>query len=136
MPEGKSILEDMVASDGDPRDLTQQQIPLLKSVFEDETGSGLYLFTHYICGCHDIIPTLHGEICQFLSMWGKIELAGNIWEERPPTDGDPIVDSWRRLHLCIPRDHFKTSVATRANTLWRLVRNPELTFGIFHLKFG
>lgn len=132
MSEALSILDDMAASGGEPQDLSHQQVPLLRALFEDESGTGLYLFTYHVCGCKDLNPSLHGEICQFLSMWGKTELADGSMIERPPIDSDTVKDSWRRLMLCIFRGSFKTSLATRANTLWRLAKNPEHTFGIFN----
>jgi hypothetical protein len=115
--EGFSILQDMEASNGESRDLTSQQIPALKAMFEDESGMGLWLFAYFICGCRDITLKLHLEECWFLSKWGYIELK----------DG-----SKRRLMLCVPRDTFKTTIGTRATSLWAASKDPEITVGIFN----
>lgn len=132
MLDGNAVFKDMVQSGGDPRDLTIQQVPAVRSMFEAEDGMGLYLFTVYICGCKDLIPSLHLEMCQFLSEWGNLHMRDGTVVNRPIQEDDDVVDNWRRLHICVPRDSFKTSVATRANTLWRLLKDPELTFGIFN----
>ena len=130
--DGQAIFADMLESKAEPRDLTVQQIPQVRDLFEDESGYGLYLFTYYICGCKDIKPDPHLEMCQFLSMWGKLELSDGTVVNRPEYGDDDISQNWRRLHVCVPRDTFKTSVATRANTLWHLLKNPEFTVGIFN----
>lgn len=130
--QGTEVFKDMVDSKGDPRDLTVQQVPQVREMFEAEDGMGLYLFTYYICGCKDLRPDPHLEMCQFLSQWGRLHLEDGTVVNRPVHEDDKIVDNYRRLHICVPRDTFKTSVATRANTLWRLLKDPELTFGIFN----
>ena len=49
----------------------------------------------------------------------------------PPTetDGD-ILESHRRLMVCIPRECFKTSMATRVGAVWTLCKNPNATIGL------
>ena len=129
---GQEVLSDLLDSQGDPRDLTQQQIPLLRALFEDESGMGLWLFAYYICGCKDITPHLHMEMCEFLSRWGYIKLPNGEWVNRHPQGEERPVESWRRLMMCIPRDCFKTTLGTRAAALWTITKDPEATVGIFN----
>ena len=75
---------------------------------------------------------LHFGMCQILSRWGYLEMADGTWVKRPPREGDEIVDSWRRLMLCVPRDHFKTTVGTRGTGLWIITKDPEATVGIWN----
>jgi hypothetical protein len=129
---GLDTLSDMVESQGSPEDLTQQQVPLLRNLFEEDSGLGLWLFAYHICGCKDITMVLHYEECQFLSMWGKIELKDGTVVERPQEDRDDVLTNWRRLHMCVPRDTFKTTLGTRATVTRAILRNPEITCGIFN----
>ena len=126
------ILDDMEASGGQPHELTSTQRTELRTLFESEDGLGLYLFAHIICGCKELYPPLHLEICEFLSKWGQVELANGTTVKRPIGDGDNVVASWRRLMLCIPRDTFKSTLGTRVNSLWQLTKNPSITIGIFN----
>lgn len=118
--------------EGAIEDLSQEQVDVLRACLEDETGYGLYFFTFWVCGARDLYFPLHFPMCKFLSQWGKLYLADGTYVNRPERDGDEVTDSWRRLHVCIPRDHFKTTVATRANGLWIVTKNPELTVGIWN----
>jgi hypothetical protein len=93
---------------------------------------GLWLFAYFICGCRDITLKLHLEECWFLSKWGYIELKDGSKAKRPPGEGDKVTDSWRRLMLCVPRDTFKTTIGTRATSLWAASKDPEITVGIFN----
>lgn len=122
--------------DADEADLDQQQITLLRKMFEDPTV-GLYLFALEVFGYSTIKPpfepSLHLPICQFLGQWGRSNLTdgSTIWHS--PEDSDaPVAESWRRLMVCIPRDCYKTSLCTRANSLWQICKNPNATIGIFH----
>jgi hypothetical protein len=122
----------MQASKGDPRDLANQQIPLLRELFEEDSGYGLWLFSYHICGCKDITNQLHLEEAAFLSMWGKVELRDGTTIERPVSDEDDVLMNWRRLHMCVPRDTFKTTLGTRATVTRAILRDPEITCGIFN----
>lgn len=128
---GLTVLNDMVGSGGDPRDLTGQQSQVVRALLESTDGLGLWLFAVHVCGCKDLTAHLHYDICEFLSKWGALQLAtGVVW--RPPREGEEVVESWRRLMLCIPRDCFKTTLGTRATALWAATRDPEITVGIFN----
>ena len=129
---GYSVLQDMDSSGGQPEELTPQQIPLLRSLFEEDSGWGLWLFARVICDCRELNLTLHLEECMFLSQWGYIELADGRRERRHPSGTDQVSDSWRRLMMCVPRDTFKTTLGTRATALWLATKNPEITVGIFN----
>lgn len=129
---GQEILADLELSGADPSELNQQQLPILRAMFEDDSGSGLWLFAKHVCGCKDLTTHLHWQECVFLSRWGYIKLDDGRWEERYPLDGETATDSWRRLMMCVPRDTFKTTLGTRSLVLWKATKNPEYTFGIFN----
>ena len=129
---GLDILSDMESSQGSPRDLTSPQINELRKLFESEDGLGLYCFIYYICGARDLYYPLHYPICSVLSRWGYLEMEDGSWHKRPARDGDIIKDSWRRIHMCVPRDHFKTTVGTRGTSLWTITKDPEATVGIWN----
>jgi hypothetical protein len=131
---GLDVLMDMDKSHGSPKDLTSQQIELLRCAFEDQEV-GLYLFSTQIFGYKDLTTNIHLPISRFLGKWGMSETtrSGTIWH--PPTEVDgQVSDSWRRLMVCIPREHFKTSMCTRALSLWTLAKNPDATIGLFNEK--
>ncbi len=119
---------------GNPRDLSTSQVRVLKAAFEDR-DVGIYLMSTQIFGYMDLIPSIHLPISRFLGLWGHTETtkSGHIWYPPIETDGD-IIDSDRRLMLCIPREHFKTSIATRVMSLWTLCRNHDATIGLFNEK--
>ena len=129
---GLDILADLASSDGDPRDLSPQQIPALRAMFEDTSGLGLYLFCQVICGCKDLTEELHLEICTFLSRWGELHLEDGTTVMRPPRQMEYPVQNWRRLMVVVPRDCFKTTVGTRSCALWTATRDPNATIGIFN----
>ena len=131
---GIAVLRDMEKSDGSPLDLSQQQLNLLQDAFMDP-DVGLFLFATQIFGYRDLTTNLHLPISRFLGKWGMSETtkSGTIWHPPTETDGQ-VTDSWRRLMVCIPRECFKTSMATRAMSLWTLARNPDATIGIFNEK--
>ena len=131
---GINVLQDMSSSGGRPQDLTQQQLNLLKEAFEDP-DVGLFLFSTQIFGYKDLTTDIHLPISRFLGKWGMSETktSGRIWTPPTETDGD-VTDSWRRLMVCIPREHFKTSMCTRALALWTLAKDPDATIGIFNEK--
>ena len=131
---GLEVLKDMKESDGSPKDLTVQQLDLLRAAFLDQ-DVGLFLFASQIFGYKDLTTNLHLPISRFLGKWGMSETtrAGRIWD--PPTEiHGRVTDSWRRLMVCIPRECFKTSMCTRALALWTLAKNPDATIGIFTEK--
>lgn len=130
---GVDVLVDMECSSGRPEDLTTQQLQALRTLFEEEAGGiGLYFFTLIICGARDMYLPLHLEMCEFLSTWGNIQLSTGEVFKRPPQEGEHVVDNNRRLMLCVPRDHFKTTVATRSNGLWTVTKDTERTLGIWN----
>jgi len=131
---GIDVLQDMEGSKGSPKDLSHQQLSVLKNAFEDQ-DVGLFLFSTQIFGYKDLTTSIHLPISRFLGKWGMSQTtkSGTIWT--PPTESDgQVTDSWRRLMVCIPREHFKTSMCTRALALWTLAKNPDATIGIFNEK--
>ncbi len=129
---GLDVLYDMEESGGTAQDLTSAQIFTLRNFFEQEDGLGLYCFTYFICGARDMYFPLHYGMCKVLSKWGYLQMADGSWHKRPAKEGDDIKDSWRRLMLCVPRDHFKTTVGTRSTGLWVITKDPEATVGIWN----
>lgn len=110
-PHGLHILEDMLTN-GDPRDLTHQQIPYVRAVFESADHGGLWLFARFVCGMDKLTSTLHREMCEFLSQWGQ--------------------PGWRRLLMMVPRGSYKTSIGSKALPLWLATKDSEVTIGIFN----
>lgn len=109
---GLLVIRDLIESHGNPRDLSASQITPLRALFEEPTGAGLWLFSVLVCGLTKLTPTLHWEMCSFLSRWG--------------TPG------WRRLMMMVPRGSFKTSLGSKALPLWLASKDPEVTIGIFN----
>ncbi len=62
---GIAVLKDMKESDGSPKDLTTQQLDLLRAAFLDQEV-GLFLFATQIFGYKDLITNLHLPISRFL----------------------------------------------------------------------
>jgi hypothetical protein len=132
---GESILRELsTLRDASPRDLGPGDIKALRTLFEDPKY-GLYLFAQTIFGLR-LKPEVHLPICQFYSRWGQSLLKDGGVITTPPPGGDAVQDSWRRLMIRIPRDCLKTTLCTRAGTLWHLARDPEhnFTFGIWNEK--
>ena len=134
-----AILQELEAQ-GDPeaaRELGAQEVSLLRMLFEDPTV-GLFYFAKVIFGYKDLTVDLHLPICKFISRWGQSVLRDGTIRTDPPTGywEDQVVDSYRRLMVCIPRECFKTSLCTRANSLWTVLRSEgfNATVGIFNEK--
>ena len=131
------LLEEVTAAPDNARDLGESDLGSLRNIFEDTTY-GLFLFSKYICGYKDLTLDLHLPLCQLLSRWGESELDDGRIITTPPNDdaGENVVQSYRRILIQMPREHFKTSVCTRANSLWLLARDPthNPTIGIFNEK--
>jgi hypothetical protein len=120
------------------RNLVPTQVAALRALFEDKK-LGLYLFARYIFGYTDLTEDLHLPICMFISRWGETTFTDGTVLTEPPNElheraHGEIIDNHRRLMVCIPRECFKTSLCTRANTLWTLARNPDATVGLFNEK--
>jgi len=131
---GLEILHDMELSGGSPRDLSAEQLPKLREIFLHK-DIGHYMMATVIFGYKDLIPSLHYPISQFLGRWGHSEttVSGHIWTPPTESDGD-VVDSDRRLMLCIPREMFKTSLGTRVGAIFQLAKDHDHTIGIFNEK--
>lgn len=112
-PNVASLLHEMAGTASRPRDLTAPQLSDIRKVMEDRSsGLGFYLFCEWICGYRDLWAPLHMEVCDFLAKWSD--------------------DGWRRLMLILPRGTLKTSVGTRARSLYQATLDPESTIGIFN----
>src|SRR5262245_2738709 len=82
-PLGLEVLNDMIQSAGDGRDLTQQQIPLLRQLFEDK-DIGLFLFAQYIFGYRDLTAAVHLPMTRLLGRWGESVLNDGTTIDKPP----------------------------------------------------
>jgi hypothetical protein len=81
-----------------------------------ECDGSLFAFAWLIMGNQWFTLDYHWPICEFIAKWG--------------TPG------WKRLGVCVPRDIGKTTLATRANSLWQVCRAPGhlATVAIFNAK--
>lgn len=129
------VLDDMLTSGGSPRDLTEQQCSQLRQFFED-TDVGLWFFIQHVFGFQDMRPDLHLPICRLVGHWGETHLTDGRIVTTPPGDEEErlLHRSYRRIMVRIPRECFKTSYFTRANSLWTVAKNPDATIGIFNEK--
>ena len=132
-----AVLDDLARlADAAPEDLGYEQAQGLRRMFEDPQV-GLFLFAWAIFGYRDLTESLHLPICRFVGRWGEsvLEDGTSIWAPPNETHGE-VVDSYRRLMVCIPRECFKTSLCTRANALWQICRSPgfDATVAIFNEK--
>ena len=132
------ILTDLsTLSDAEPRDLLDSQAKVLREFFEDP-ATGLYFFARHIFGYKDLTVDLHLPICRFIGKWGSSVLKDGTVRWDPPNEDweEDVVDSYRRLMVCIPRECFKTSLCTRAGALWTVLRSPghNATVGVFNEK--
>jgi hypothetical protein len=106
-----------------PQDMTAQQVAEWRHFLDNS----LFAFAYFVFGYTDLTPGFHGPVCQFLGNWGKGP------DELP---GGSALTGWKRLALTIPRESFKTSIATRANALWQVAKSPghNATVAIFNAK--
>ena len=126
--------EDNVSrGDATGRDLTEIQRSHLINFFHDDSGLGLFYFAYFVCGYDLLAFDLHYPISRFISQWGRTYMKDGTCMETFVYPHDANVDqSFRRLMLCIPRDCFKTTIATKANALWTITKDPNSTVGIFN----
>ncbi len=91
-------------------DASQAQISALRK----ELDSSLLFFVGMFFDYPEFNPAWHGPICSFIGRWGE--------------------PGWKRLGIQIPRDAGKTTIATRANSLWQCARDPghNPRIGIYH----
>ena len=97
-------------SDANPQDLSNQQVGQLREYLEND----LFAFAWFVFGFHDLIPELHGKIGSLLGRWGQ--------------------PGWEKVMVQIPREFFKTSLCTIANSLWQVCREPDAPIAIFNEK--
>lgn len=98
-------------------DATETQRKALRA----QLDQSLLLFCGLFFDYHEFTPHWHGPICNFIGRWGQ-----------GPTETDPV--GWKRLGIQVPRDTGKTTLATRANALWQVARDPlhNPRVGIYH----
>jgi hypothetical protein len=106
----EEILEEMTSLQEDPRELTQQQISRVRENLEKD----LFSFAWFIFGFRDLVPEIHGKLASLIGKWG--------------TPG------YERIMIQIPREYFKTSLCTIANSLWQIVAEPNKPIAIFNEK--
>jgi hypothetical protein len=92
------------------RDASQQQLSQLHTLLTTD----FYFFCLMIMDYQDLYEPLHRPICELVQRWGQ--------------------PGYRRIMLQIPRDCFKTSIVSRANSLWQQCREPDEPIAIFNEK--
>jgi hypothetical protein len=119
-------------SDASHQDLGRRDLDAIR----DYLNRDLYAFARVVFNYKDLDPTLHGQIAQWISLWGQVQIRrmGDIlWvpyhQLRP---SDEILQDCRRLMTQIPREFFKTSMGTIANTLWQICREPDRPVALFN----
>ena len=130
---GGSLLTDLESLPGtDVRDLGPGDLTALRTYL----NSNLFAFARLIFGYRDLIPTLHGDMSAWISLWGHVEVERNgvvhLLHFTEVSSTDKIVSDYRRVMTQIPREFFKTSLGTRANALWQLTIHPHLPIAIFN----
>ncbi|KKM02712.1 hypothetical protein LCGC14_1781730, partial [marine sediment metagenome] len=123
LEEGRRVLKELETTPGaTEQDLSDQQIKMVKYLLDHD----LFAFNWFIFRHNDLIESLHGRICNLLNLWGWCELNDGSWTMQPDTSQEQhIKTDYRRLMILIPREFFKTSLATRANSLWKIVNYPN-----------
>lgn len=107
--DGAATLQELTTlPDATPNDMSQSQLTQVR----DYLTGDLFAFAWFIFEYRDLIPTLHGRIAKLIGLWG--------------TPG------YTRLMVQIPREFFKTSLCTRANSLWQITRDPDAPVAIFN----
>lgn len=107
-----------------------------KAVIRKYLDSDLYAFAIYIFGHRDLIPTLHGDLAAWIKNWGMVEVERGGMREwlyfTQVRSDDKVVRDYRRIMTQIPREHFKTSMGTLANSLWQASRlDPDGVPGVY-----
>lgn len=104
---------DFLTSPGaDIRDAGQPDLSAMRA----ELNRDLFLFARIIFGYRDLTVGFHLPLCRFLERWGTP--AGHL-------PGGSSHFGYKRLMVAVPRESFKTSVCTRANSLWQVVRSRD-----------
>jgi hypothetical protein len=99
----------LALGDIDPRDLSQTHTQQV----HDYLLSDLFSFAYIIMEAAGFLyPPVHAPICKFIERWGE--------------------PGRRRLMVQVPRDAGKTTIATRANALWQICRDPDAPVAIFN----
>ena len=90
-------------------ELAALDIEILDDEFRRRAEEDHMFFCRYVLGYNDLEDELHGSVSDIVNDTTKL----------------------KKL-LLLPRGHLKSSLVTIGWTLWRLVQNPNRTFGIFN----
>jgi len=119
-------------SDASHRDLGTQDLDAIRSYLNED----LYAFARIIFNYKDLDTHLHGQIAQWIKLWGQVRVRRLGQEFLLPyhnlRQSDEILDDYRRLMTQIPREMFKTSLGTIANAIWQICREPHLPVALFN----
>ena len=127
---GAALLDELTNNtDANIEDLGNSDLAEIRKFLNND----LYAFAIYICGFKDLIPTLHGDLAKWISLWGMVEVEGKGWVYYSQVStNDKVVRDYRRIMTQIPREHFKTSLGTIANSLWQVSRvDPDGVPGLY-----
>ncbi len=103
-----TTLTEMQSLGANPQDLAHNQVEQLR----DYLTNDLFAFAWFVFEYHDLIDSLHGQIAGLIAHWGQ--------------------PGYERIMVQIPREFFKTSLCTRSNALWQVVRDPNAPVAIFN----
>ncbi len=119
MSEAQSLLHDLATLPGaDPRDLSAPQCQEIRHHFATDPDWGFYDFATVFFGFSDegklpLHPDLHGPMCRLMQHWGARD---------------------RRIMVQVPRSAFKTTLLSRAGSLYLLCRDPNETVVIINKR--
>lgn len=127
----EALLQEIADPDADAfiEDLGEADIKSIRTFLDGD----LYAFALFVCGFKDLIPTLHGDLAKWIGLWGKVEVEGKGWlYYSQVSSDDKVLRDYRRSMTQIPREHFKTSLGTIANSLWQASRvDPDGVPGVY-----
>lgn len=127
---GEHLLAELSEA-GDERAVVDFGESDLKDIRDYLNGS-LYAFAIFICNFKDLIPSLHRPLANWIENWGMCQRADGKWVYYGQVNShDTLVRDYRRIMTQIPREHFKTSLGTIANSLWQASRiDPDGVVGV------
>lgn len=110
-PTVEPTLLDMATSGGRPHEMTAPQVAAVRQHLE----TNYYDFAYIIGGCDVLYAPLHSPLCQLVERWGT------------------TID-YKRMMVQIPRGALKSTLLTRTNALWRIVKDRNTAVAIFNEK--
>ena len=88
-------------------DVREAAEPTLVELQAEQGKKSFYYFVKEILGYPDLTPSFHGPLCAYIQQTER-------------------VDEMSRRLILLPRSTFKSTIATIAYPIWRLIRSPNL----------